>query len=250
MVSEEGMGRQSKEDDDSWELLDESILRELSPLRAQDTSRRGLFQRIYRQRATYFADVEEARYNSLGSRGQEESSGSAGNQASLDSPRQLSSGFADLSTWCCDAFLPARSNLTLVEEQNAWLVSLADQPTVILPRLAAVPIQVADIPTVPLLSVVAASAPANGSFGDVSWRGKRQQRIFRFLHRFRRIWRSCAHCAERPRMHQPARAKGRELLQRRLHERRLQGAMPRPLPAPPGGKRGPITRPPTDHLFG
>lgn len=256
MVSEEGMGRQGKEDDDSWELLNESVLRELSPLQERDTSRRGLFQRINRERATYFADVEEARYNSqsgsaAGGKGQEESSGRARKLASLDSPRQLSSGFADLSTWCCDAFLPTRSNLTPGEEQKVWLVSSADQPTIILPRLAAVPFQVADMPTAPLLPVIAASAPANASFGDISWNGKRQQRLFRLLRRFWRIWRSYACRTERPRMPpQPVRAKGRELLQQRLRERRLQGTAPRTLPTPPGGKRGPITRPPTDRLFG
>ncbi len=253
------MGRQADEDE-TWEELDESMLRELSPV--LDMRRYGLFQRINRQRAAYFADVEEMRYQTSSQSGRADSrpapgrSDGASGRAGQQGERQPS-GFADLSTWCCDAFVPERSPL---RKASAQLPAVEDQPTIALSGLCAPqPFYLADVPTVPMPSLLKpafaapalAPVPANrqpaGRPGYEEW----QAMLRRF---WQSLWRFCSCRLKRPprRAHKKmsARARGRELVLERLRERSQQGALPRTPPRPPGGRRTRIEPPPIDRLFG
>jgi len=73
-----------------------------------------------------------------------------------------SSGFADLSTWCCDAYPHIRSNSLPLEAHRARLLAIADQPTLVLPRLVTAPFHIADLPTEPDLPAVSAGVAGSG----------------------------------------------------------------------------------------
>jgi hypothetical protein len=156
------MGRRLEKGDDEWGLLGDDECEELSPL--LDTYKRSLFRRINGQRAAYFADVEagqdsnagrsnvsgnESKRDGDGGRTEESKEGGKGVDCSP------SSGFADLSTWYCDAFQPASPHSASLAEHHAQLLFIDEQPTLALARLVVHP---ADIPTEPILSVVSAHA--------------------------------------------------------------------------------------------
>jgi hypothetical protein len=173
-------------------------------------------------------------------------------RASQDEPRQPSSGFADLSTWCCDVFVPARSSLN---RSGARASSLEDQPTVALSGLfSPQPFHLADVPTVPMppsLKPVAIPLPASAGSGLRQVHEKRRGRLRRF---WLSLWRFCfcrpARSPRPARQRRSARNRGRELILERLRERSQQSAQARTPPAPPGGKRTRIEPPPVDRLFG
>lgn len=254
------MGRQADEDE-TWEELDESMLRELSPV--LDMRRYGLFQRINRQRATYFADVEEMRNETSSQSGRADSrpapgrSDEASGRADQQGERQPPSGFADLSTWCCDAFVPARLPL---RKASAQPPSVEDQPTIALSGLCAPqPFYLADVPTVPMPPSLKPAFPApalvpvltNKKPAGRPAHEKWQEMLRRF---WQSLWRFCSCRLKRPprRTHKKtsARARGRELVLERLRERSQQGILPRTPPTPPGGRRTRIEPPPIDRLFG
>jgi hypothetical protein len=255
------MGRPADEEE-IWEELDDSVLRELSPV--LDVHKHGLFQRISRQRARYFADVEEVQKRQNSQSGVADSQcarGSAGwngSQAKAQEGGQPPSAFADLSTWCCDA-LPARSRLHRMDAQPSAQMStgesaLADQPTIALSGLFTAPFfHVADVPTVPLPPPLKPGMPlsASSKAGARQARQPRQGALRRFWQSLRRMFATrLARRPRQPRAQASSRERGRALVLERLRERNQQGARPRALPQPPGGKRAPITPPPVDRLFG
>ncbi|HEY0753676.1 MAG TPA: hypothetical protein VGD98_06920 [Ktedonobacteraceae bacterium] len=179
------MGRLAgEEDDDDWDLLDSETLRELSPL--LNTCKHGLFQRIDRQRAAYFADIGEGQASSEDEERSDYQMGGC-EKGSADGAGSAPSGFADLSTWCYDVFMPARSAQMPQAERQARLVSIADQPTHIMLPLGPRPIHPADLPTEPLLSAAGASAR--------STQAKRPQDAPRGF--CRRFLRTCLRCLYR-----------------------------------------------------
>lgn len=157
------MQRPAGEDED-WDVLGDDALREVSPV--LDASQRGLFRRISSKRAAYFADIREERDSGVD--GQEggvcqgraddfvDQMGAPGERQRPRSQGQQASGFADLSTWCCDAFAPtcASAHARQPAQAEFQLDSIAEQPTLIMPALAPETRHLADLPTEPLLVVV------------------------------------------------------------------------------------------------
>ncbi len=232
------MGRQPGRDDD-WELSDDDLLAEVSPARAYQSN---LFQRINRQRAAYFADVEDESGEDQDPEDlfDEDRMSQPGQAADpTDGGKRLSpSGFADLSTWCCDALVPARSRLMTLEKQPAGVVSLAEQPTIVLPVLPPVApaAHIADMPTAPILfainvqDVQPESRPFSGEKRD---RGG----FWRFWRYFPGRW--PLRIRQRIRLSHTRRPalEGHALLMARMRERekrRGQSVLP---PRPPGDRR-------------
>lgn len=242
------MGRQPEQDNEDWRVPDDSVLKELSPL--QETHQRSLFQRIARQRAVYFADVEyepdsgEDEDSAVGINGSPKSTSEKdGGQREDCLPP---SAFADLSTWCCDAFLPAHPNSMSPEERFTRLAAIVDQPTMILSLLAPLPVHIADLPTGPDLRVV--SAPASSK--DLSCRsafsfaaGKLWSVLVRFCQRLLHVCR-----IRRPRKKRLPVSKGHELLLERLRERQQKG-ISAVMPTRPGQRRPRQIRLPADRLL-
>lgn len=247
------MGWQPEEDDD-WELPGDDVLRELSPLLA--TRKHGLFQRIERQRAAYFADVEDGQDDDEDVEGQDAGEGAesrrgAGNPDGkgygMGGTRLSSLAFADLSTWCCDAFLGARSGLGPLAERSTWQISLVDRPTMILSRLASPSVPVADMPTVPILPAISAGAARSGL---LLWPGGKAWTILaRFCRRLLRVWFRCVRRMARLRQARRPALNGHELLMERLRERNQRGVSPGVLHTPPGERRTRQFRLPADSLF-
>lgn len=244
------MARQPEQDDEDWDLPSNEVLKELSPL--QEIRRSSLFQRIVRQRAVYFADVEDGQNDG------EDEDGSDGTNNSPDNKddgqgedRLLSSGFADLSTWCCDAFPPARSNPASPEKWPPRLVSIADQPTVVLSLLDPSQIYIADMPTQPDLSARGAFSTSSGfsSRSVISFvGGKLWGALSHFCRRLLRAWPGRTRRTRRVRKKRSSGSMGHELLMERLRERQERGVSAL-LPIPPGERHPRQVRLPADRLF-
>src|SRR5690348_16139934 len=102
-MGRKGMGRPAEEGEDnrSWNEAGDKNRQKLSP--SLDARKPGLLQRIERQRAAYFADVEDGHdAEDL----EDEDGGERvvnklhGREIGVDAAHTLSSGFSDLSTWC------------------------------------------------------------------------------------------------------------------------------------------------------
>ena len=239
------MGKQPELDDEDWDLPDAEALKELSPL--PRTGQHGLFQRIVRQREVYFADIEAARDGDEdedamdGADSVQDADGMGGQREERLPP----SGFADLSTWCCDAFLPARARPAPLEERSSRLISLADQPTMALSLLTSSQVHIADLPTLPNLPAM--SAPV--SSGALSSGRKLWSVLLLFCWRLLRAWFSGARHAMRARRARPSASKGHELLMQRLREREQRGASARALSTLSGEQHSHQVRLPADRLF-
>jgi hypothetical protein len=247
------MERRPEHDDDDWDLPGEDMWAELSPL--PEARQYGLFQRIDRQRAAYFADVEA---DQDGDEDDESVNGGAGKSGVADKDAGQggdhlpSSGFADLSTWCCDAFLPVRSNPMPSEKRPTRLVAIPDQPTVALSLKASPAIDIADLPTAPALSAVSASnASKDLSTGNVFVSSGRKMRgaLIQFYQCFLRAWLRFVRRALQLRKARRPALKGHELLMERMRERDQRGAHPATLLTPPGRRRARQVRLPADRLF-
>jgi hypothetical protein len=247
------MERRPEHDDDEWDVPGEDVWAEMSPL--LETRQHGLFQRIDRQRAAYFADVEidqDGDEDEENANGSVDKGGVANKNAGQGEGRLLSSGFADLSTWCCDALLPARSNLTSSEKRPMRLVAIADQPTVALSLKISPSTDIADLPTAPDLPAVSApNVSSDPSAGKAFFSSRRKMReaLIQFYQRFLRaclrfLRRALQLCkARRPAL------KGHELLMERMRARDQRGVPPATLLPPPGRRSARQIRLPADRLF-
>jgi hypothetical protein len=246
------MGTQPEQDDE-WELPGEDVLKELSPL--QEIRQRGLFQRIACQRAAYFADVEAIQHGIEDDEIEMDDPGtrSAGDKAAgQPEDRSPPSGFADLSTWCCDAYLPARARSVKLPDAPPRLISIADQPTVALSLLSPRQSHIADMPTQPNLSTLSASVPDKlrtpGKASATLWR-RLWNALLRLCGRLLRAWPACSPqkmCSPNRRL--PG-ARSHELLMQRLREHGQQGISSRVASIPPGGTSSHQVRLPADRLF-
>ena len=241
---EEGMGRRL---DDHFNLPGDDVLAQLSQQRP--VRQRGLLQRIELQRATYFADVEESTDGEDGSEGEESTNGEDGGQGGKQVPP---SGFADLSTWYCDAFLPARARSVPLEERSTRLVSFVDQPTVVLSP----PVHIADVPTVPLWPLIS-SAEGNSSLAVdglfLPVRGKILRALARFCRRCLRVglrWMQRTPQARKDRRSSTPTSMGHEILMERLRERSQRDASSQVVRAAPDPQRPRQFRLPADRLLG
>src|SRR5258707_4923937 len=163
------MGWQPEKGDNERNPPGDEAMEGVSPL--LDIHKRSLFRWIEGQRAALFADIEAGMDSHAGRNSADgsESKGNMGNNSFTPSKRSNrggdgspSSGFADLSTWCCDAYPHIRSNSLPLEAHRARLLAIADQPTLVLPRLVTAPFHVADLPTEPNLPAVSAGVAGSG----------------------------------------------------------------------------------------
>lgn len=133
-----------------------------------EAGRRSLFQRLALQRVSYFADVEEGRDESesqkragivhllrpSGFADVEEGCDESESQKRAGIVRLLRpSGFADLAAWCRSSCAPVSPAPAPLEEAAKSPASIVEQPTLILPVLALAQSQIADLPTIPALTV-------------------------------------------------------------------------------------------------
>ncbi|HEX7733705.1 MAG TPA: hypothetical protein VF458_02535 [Ktedonobacteraceae bacterium] len=163
--------RRPDEEDDDWDALGDAGDDAQEEL--LETRKRSLLYRISRQRAVYFADIqdgegseEEELADSLYTKGAGGFMSRVGAPAAGQKPVNQSpqtSEFADLSTWCCDVFGPphpsalvqACSHQTAQDER--CLAATVDQPTLLMPALTPKSMHIADQPTEPLLVVLSRS---------------------------------------------------------------------------------------------
>lgn len=240
------------EQDDEWELPGEDVLKELSPL--QEIRQRGLFQRIACQRAAYFADVEAIQHGveddeiEMDDPGTRSAGGKAAGQPEERSPP---SGFADLSTWCCDAYLPAHARSVQLPEAPSRLNSIADQPTMVLSLLSPQQSPIADMPTQPNLSALSASAPdklcAPGKASSTIWR-RLWNALLRLGRRLLRAWSTCSPRGKRSLNARLPIARSHELFMQRLREQGQRNISSRVASIPRGGTSSHQIRLPADRL--
>lgn len=247
------MGRRAEKDDDDRLLVDNDLPTAWSP--PLDMRESSLFLRLDRQRAAYFADVA----HDLDS--DEDVASRDGDEDSACLPL---SGFADLSTWCCDACLPLPPPPVLLEEQlekqPARLLSLPDQPTVVLE----LPIHLADMQTIPILPAISAREVckvcevcevcevAHNLSADglrPSTLGKIREKLARFWRFFLSVcFRRIKRVVQVRKVQQPT-LTGHELLMERLHERSQRGASCGTPPALSAEQRARQFRQPLDRLY-
>jgi len=247
------MGRPAEEGEDNrfWDEAGDKNIQKLSS--SLDARKPGLLQRIERQRAAYFADVEDGH----DAEDLEDEDGDErvvnkphGREDNADAADAPSSSFADLSTWCCDARLPAGSPLASAEKRPAWLISVMDQPTLVLSIVASASMQIADLSTLPLLPAV---HPVRDGFAPgrlVLLIGGQARGVFICWRRsLLHLWLHSIHCAARLRKIRRPALNGHEMLMERLRAREQRNAVPPALLVPSDARPVRQFRLPADSLF-
>lgn len=247
------MGRPAEEDDEDWDLdvPGDDNMQELSLL--LEARKPGLLQRIERQRAAYFADVEDGQdAEDLEDEDGDERvvkklHGREGCAGAADAPPL---GFADLSTWCCDARLPGGAHLAPPTKRPSWRIPVMDQPTLVLSSVASASMQLADQPTIPLLPAV--NSARDGFAPDrfmLLMRGKARGVLARFWRYLLHLWFRSVHCAVRLRKVRRPALNGHEMLMERLRAREQRNAVPPTLLVPSDARPVRQFRVPADGFF-